>query len=258
MKYIAIIQARMGSTRLPKKVMKQVLGKPLILYLLERVSKSKYIDKIIVATSTNSEDDILADYLENLNISVFRGSSDDVLSRYYKAFLTLTEEEQRTTKGIIRITGDCPLFEAKICDELVEKFEKNSLDYASTSEQIAEGLDCEILKKELLYEAYQNANLASQREHVTLYVNDNKEKYKILELENKTDDSIYRITVDEPEDFQVVKNIIEHFDKNNIELTIDNIKGYLDKHKEIYELNSKVIRNEGLIKSLNNDKYIKR
>jgi spore coat polysaccharide biosynthesis protein SpsF len=254
--YIAILQARMGSTRLPNKVMMKILSKPLISYQLERVSTSKYIDKLIIATSTNPEDDKLAEYLSELGYTVYRGDSNDVLGRYYEAFMTLPKELQNATQGIIRLTGDCPLFESEICDKLIKRFEKKELDYASTSPKITEGLDCEIFKKELLFEAFHNAKLASQREHVTLYINDNKEKFNIDRLDNDTDDSNYRITVDEPEDFQVVKNIIEYFNENKLQLHINNIKKYLDNHPDIFNLNSKIIRNEGLIKSLQNDKEI--
>ncbi len=125
---VAIIQARMGSTRLPGKVMKEVLGKPLIGYLLERVSNSKHIDQIILATTINEEDDLLEHYVSGLGYEVFRGSENDVLSRYYHAYDTLCNNKDKLN-GIVRITGDCPLFESDNCDILIDNFIHKNLDY---------------------------------------------------------------------------------------------------------------------------------
>lgn len=251
----AIIQARMGSSRLPNKVMKEILEKPLIGYLLENVSKAKQIDTLIVATTTNKEDDLLAKYVQEAGYRVFRGSEDDVLSRYYEAFHTLKEIE--TYKGIVRLTGDCPLLQPELIDKVITTFLENDYDHVCLSEDFAEGLDTEIFKPQLLKEAYENAKNASEREHVMLYVSNNRDKYNMYQLGNETDDSNYRITVDEPEDFEVVKTIIEEFTKENKELTIKNIKEFLDQNEDIHALNSTIIRNEGLLKSLQNDKVVK-
>ncbi|EDZ62360.1 acylneuraminate cytidylyltransferase [Sulfurimonas gotlandica GD1] len=248
---IAIIQARMGSTRLPKKVMKMILGKPIISYLLERVSKSKRIDKIIVATTTNSEDDILTNYIKVLGYEVYRGSSDDVLSRYYTTYSST--ENNKDITDIVRITGDCPLIEPRIIDSLIEFYIQNKADYSALTQRFAEGLDTEVFSVKLLEEAYASANLKSEREHVTQYFYNNKEQFNMCFLENDTDDAKYRITVDEPADFIVVKNIIESLNLNNIDLNIKNIKRYLDSNVNIFELNSKIVRNEGLEKSLKYD-----
>jgi spore coat polysaccharide biosynthesis protein SpsF (cytidylyltransferase family) len=250
--FVAIIQARMGSTRLPGKVMKKILDKPLIAYLLERVSKSKYIDKIILATTTNIEDNVLSDYVTNLGYEVFRGSEDDVLGRYYNAYLTLGNLKN-DVKGIVRITGDCPLFEVYNCDLLINNFINKNLDYNFLSPNFAEGLDCEVFTTRALNEAYKNAKLKSEREHITQYLHNNKDLYKIEPFDKIIDDSKYRITIDEPEDFIVVENIIKFFDKNCIELRFENIKKYLDENQNIFNINSSIIRNEGLIKSLKND-----
>ncbi|MBL4711281.1 MAG: glycosyltransferase family protein [Gammaproteobacteria bacterium] len=250
--FVAIIQARMGSTRLPNKVMAKVLNKPLIEYLLERVSKAKYIDKIILATTENSEDEILAKHVSSLGYEVFKGSENDVLGRYYNAFLTLGELKD-SVEGIIRITGDCPLFEPEICDKLIEKYINYNLDFANLDKTFAEGLDCAVFSKDLLYEANANTKLPFEREHITQYFNENRKKFNVSSLVNETDDSHYRITVDEYDDLEVVKNIIEYFDKSDQEMNIENIKGYLDSFPEIFALNSNIIRNEGLIKSLNSE-----
>lgn len=250
--FLAIIQARMGSTRLPNKVMKEILGEPLISYLLKRVSQSKYIDKIVLATTQNPEDNALAEYVSNQGYSVFRGSEEDVLSRYYNAYETFANMKH-SIKGIVRITGDCPLFESENCNLLLENFVNQKLDYSSLSSKFAEGLDCEVFTPKVLCDAHNNAILKSEREHVTQYLHNHSNRYKMESLDKVRDDSKYRITVDEPEDFIVVENIIQHFSKNSIELKFENIKKYLDDNPEIFSLNSSIIRNEGLIDSLNND-----
>lgn len=252
---VAIIQARMGSSRLPGKVMKNILGKPLIQYLLERVSKSKYIDKIILATTINQEDDVLAEYISSLGYEVFRGSESDVLSRYYEVFNSLTNMEDYS--GIVRFTGDCPFVEPSIIEKVIESFIYKNYDHVCLSSRYAEGLDTEIFKPKLLFDAYNNANKLSEREHVMLYIVNNSDKYKMFQLENLVDDSTYRVTVDEEEDFIVVKTIIEEFYKKNIKININNIKKFLDENRDVFVLNSKVIRNEGLKKSLEKDKVIK-
>ena len=247
---IAIVQARMGSSRLPEKVMKDVLGKPLVDYLLERVSLSKQIDKVIVATTINKEDDLLAEHIQSLGYEVYRGSEKDVLERYYKTYFLYKNEN---VQGIVRITGDCPLIEASNCDDLIINFLKKELSYSNLSQKYAEGLGCEIFTPKLLIEAYENAKLDSEREHVTQYFFNNRDQFNIETLDKVRDDSAYRITVDEYEDFLVVERIIIDLNKRNIDLNFENIKEYLDNTPEIYFLNSKISRNEGLLKSLKNE-----
>lgn len=249
---LAIIQARMGSTRLPNKVMRKVLNKPVIQYLLERVSKSQKIDKIILATSTDCKDDILAEYVRSLGYEVFRGSQNDVLERYYKAFKQFSDHKNVT--GIVRLTGDCPLLDPTLIDKVITQYIQYNADHISLSEKYAEGLDTEVFKPQLLIDAHQNAKTLPEREHVMLYISNNKAKYNIKKVENNNDDSKYRITIDEIEDFMVFENIILNFAKNGLETNIDNIKNYLNQNKDILLLNSKIVRNEGLKISLEDEK----
>ena len=248
---IAIVQARMGSTRLPGKVMKKVLGKPLIGYLFENLGRSQKIDKIVLATSTNKKNDILCRYVESLGYDIFRGSEEDVLSRYYNAVL------KYKTKNIVRITGDCPLIDPVVCDNLINFYFKKKLDYAYLSPRYAEGLDCEIISFDTLEISHQKATKKSEREHVTLFVRNNLDRFKAKMMDNKIDESKYRITVDEPEDFEVIKNIIENLNISKSKYySFGKIKKYLDKNPEIFQKNSKIIRNEGLSKSLEKENDI--
>ncbi len=248
---LAIIQARMSSNRLPGKVMKEILGKPMIGHLLERLSLSKKIDKIVLATSDLAENDVLGCYVKKMGTDLYRGSEDDVLDRYYQV------AKQYHPEGIVRITGDCPLIDPKVCDEVIKVFQKEKFDYVITGPTFAEGLDCEVFTLKALEKAWEEAKLKSEREHVTLYFHNNSDMFKILELHNQTNDSRYRFTVDEGVDFQVVTAIFEHFKQKGRPLFFaDDIKDFLDANKNIFELNANIIRNEGLIKSLKDDQKV--
>ena len=250
---IAIIQARTGSSRLPNKVMKKVLGKPLINYLLERVSVAEKVDQIVLATTTKSEDDFLAKHVVSLGHNVFRGSEKDVLARYYHAFHKF-KSGFKETNAIVRITGDCPLIDPHLIDEVINVYQAKSMDYVSLSPDFAEGLDVEIFSEKLLTQAFNEAKRPSEREHVALFFHNNKSSFNMCHVQNSSDDSNYRITVDEEQDFIVIKSIIEHFSKNNSVLNTENIKNYLNENLNIYNINAHIIRNEGLQKSLENEK----
>jgi spore coat polysaccharide biosynthesis protein SpsF (cytidylyltransferase family) len=245
---VVIIQARMGSSRLPNKVMKKVLGRPLIAYLLDRVSQAKRIDKVVLATTTKPEDDGLVEYIDSIGYDVFRGSEDDVLSRYYEAFKSINSNDNKN--AIVRITGDCPLIEAELIDRVIGKYVDENMDYVALSADFSEGLDVEIFSEKLLTQAFNEAKLPSEREHVALFFHNNKSLFNMYRVQNNSDDSNYRITVDEEQDFVVVKSIIEYFSNNDLAMNIQNIKDYLDNNPSIYNLNANIIRNEGLQISL--------
>jgi spore coat polysaccharide biosynthesis protein SpsF len=251
-----IIQARTGSSRLPNKVMKKVLGKPLISYLLERVSVAEKVNHIILATTSKTEDDYLAKHVASLGYDVFRGSENDVLSRYYHAFYEFKDELEETN-AIIRITGDCPLIDPDLIDEVIKVYQAKSVDYVTLSPDFSEGLDVEIFSEDLLTHAFYEAKLPSEREHVAQFFHNNKSLFSMYYVQNSSDDSRYRLTVDEEQDFAVVKFIIEYFSNNNLEMNTQNIKNYLDTNPNVYNLNSHIIRNEGLQKSLEKEQIRK-
>lgn len=163
---LAIVQARMGSTRLPGKALKKVNGKPLIEILLYRLSLAKKIDKIILATSENSENDELANLVEKLEYEVYRGSEDDVLDRYYRA----AKKYQPTS--IVRITGDCPIIDPELVDEVIDLYHNKNVDYASNTEPptFPDGLDTEVFSFAALETAHQQATNSFDREHVTPFI----------------------------------------------------------------------------------------
>jgi len=246
---VAIVQARMGSRRCEGKVMKNVLDKPLIGYLLERIRFSRKIDKIVLATSTDKRNIPMCDYVKSLGFEVFMGDEDDVLDRYYQAALLHKADD------VVRITGDCPLIDIEICDRLFEMYKKDKVEYAHLSPRFAEGLDCEIFSFGYLSTAWKEAKMKSEREHVTLYINNNLQRFKKKIMDNDIDDGKYRITVDEQEDFEVVKAVIEALYKKGARpFGFQEVKRFLDSNPDIYQKNSHFIRNEGLIISLQNEK----
>jgi spore coat polysaccharide biosynthesis protein SpsF len=248
MKVTAIVQARMGSARLSGKVLFTVKNKPLLLYEIERLQKSKNIKNIIIATSELPIDDPIEDFCRYHDVLIFRGSETDVLDRYYKA------ASQYQAKHIMRITGDCPLIEPDVCDLIVEEYFSNNVDYVRTGQSFAEGLDCEVVSFAALEKSWKEAELSSEREHVTLYINNHSELFSFFIMENDIDDSWIRITVDNSEDFEVIRHIIKKLQEN--ELTLENIRLFLLNNPEILQINSNIIRNEGLLKSLNQDKKV--
>ena len=238
----------MGSTRLPGKVLKEVMGRPLLSYQIERLKRVNKIEKIIIATTVNKEDDPIVQLCTKESIPCFRGSEEDVLDRYYQT------ADKFGVKHIVRITSDCPLIDPRLCDHVVEVYLESNVDFVHTGLTFAEGLDCEILSFSALERAWREASLKSEREHVTLYLHNHPELFKKITLTNKTDDSIYRVTIDEEEDFFVVKAIIEAlYGKAPGLFAINEIKNFLDTHPEIFKLNANVTRNEGLLKSLRQD-----
>lgn len=248
----AIIQARMTSTRLPGKVLKEVLGKPMLFYQLEQLKSVSKIGKITVATTTNKEDDPIVSFCEKNSVAYFRGSEDDVLKRFYQT------AQYYQIDIILRAMADCPLLDPKVCDREISTYLNEKADIVRLGPTFAEGLDCETFSFQALKEAHQNAKLKSEREHVPLYFFNHTETYNLIILENETDDSKYRFALDEPEDFQVIKAIIEGLSSEKPgSFTAEKVKSFLDQHPDIFCLNAGIIRNEGLLKSLRDDEAIK-
>ncbi|MCA0971582.1 glycosyltransferase family protein [Halobacillus litoralis] len=240
-KYCVIIQARMSSTRLPGKIMKEVLGKPLLEYQLERLGYCESVDEIVVATTNNPADDVIVSFCKENGYRVFRGSEDDVLSRYYCTSIEVEADH------IIRITSDCPLIDPQVVDKVVESYKKNREQFNLVSNTVKRtfprGLDVSVFSVKTLKEAFELASKPLDREHVTKYIYENN--YKVLGFENDQDLSNHRWTVDTYEDFLLVKNVIESLYpiKNNFDL-YDVIK-FLNCNKEIYELNVHVEQKRG-------------
>jgi spore coat polysaccharide biosynthesis protein SpsF len=245
-KTLCIIQGRMGSTRFPGKTLKEIAGKPLLHYVISRVSKAKRIDKVVVATSDQKEDDAIAEYCKKSGTPCFRGDLHDVLKRFGGVVREYSEFET-----IVRVTADCPLIDPAVIDKVLGVFEKTDADYVSNvlTETYPDGIDVEVFKKSALLESAKEAELSSEREHVTLYIRNNP-KYKKVNVENDENLARFRLTVDDPEDLEVVNFLIENYGDN---LGFKEYTDLLLKHREILAKNEKTERNAGLKKSLKED-----
>ena len=254
MKYLVMIQARCGSTRLPNKVLKDLCGKPALQRMIERVQRSALADEVMVVTSVKRENLPILALCASIGVRVGIGSEDDVLDRYYQTAKLLKPEY------VIRLTADCPCFDAELLDMAIREMDPGTDYMGMTSESFADGLDLEIMKYAALERAWKEADHSFEREHVTQYIIRHPELFRLQNFESPTGYfGDHRWTVDEPEDFELVKRVYEHFE---LELGRDDfgyreILDYLNGHPEITALNKKYTRNEGLAKSIREDRIVK-
>lgn len=248
-KTVAIIQARLGSTRLPDKVLKILSGKPMLQQIVERISMSKHIEKVILATTVSASDDKLAEFAkEVLKIPIIRGSEDDVLDRFYAASCEFPSEY------IVRVTADDPLKDSEIIDLCIEELLQNpDLDYCSNTIKptYPEGLDIEVFKTDALKKAHKEADKKSEHEHVTPYIWKNPDKFNIKNIEYSENLSNWRWTVDKPEDFKFMQVIFNQFEDNKF--SYKEVIEYTKSNMELLEINSGTVRNEGYLKSIKED-----
>lgn len=257
-KVLAITQARYGSTRLPAKILKEVNGKTLLEIHLRRILQAKTIDKLKIATTDEEGSKYIVEVADKVGIEYFKGSVDDVLSRFYG---TAAPEKP---DYVVRLTSDCPLIDPTVIDAVIGFCMEGDYDYASTDpDTFPDGLDTEVMKFSVLEKAYKEANLTSEREHVTPYIwkngtNKGGTLFRTARFVNPLGEynaNDNRITIDEPEDYEVIKKLIETL---GIERSWKDYIDYLEVHPEIKSINSKFHYNEGLEKSINNDsKFIK-
>ena len=235
---IAIIQARMGSSRLPGKVMKEICGKPMIEILLERLSLSKKLDEIVLAVSDQPENKLLLDYVSQLGFKVFQGSEENVLERYFQAAAALK------TSNIVRITADCPLIDPFLVDLIVEDFEKKNVEYLSNiyPRSFPKGLDTEIFSFQALEKAFNETSSPYNCEHVTPYIRESGE-FKVGNFSNEKDWSNLRWTVDWLEDFQLIKKIFEFFTPNLI-FSWQDVMIMREANPDVFRINEHYIDSE--------------
>jgi len=245
---LALLQARSSSSRLPGKVLKPILGKPMLLHQIERLSNSQMIDKLVVATSNNISDDAIEKMCTDNNIEIFRGNLENVLDRFYQCAKLYNPDY------VVRLTGDCPLSDWQIIDNMIQYYLDEGLDYMKTSPKFPDGLDAEIMTMSALSEAKKKAVLPSEIEHVTQYINKKNIKFKIEYFDFDKDLSHLRWTVDEPEDFVLVEKIYQALYEINPLFLTNDILDLLKRQPELTRINDSFIRNEGLEKSIQEDK----
>ena len=248
---LAILQARMTSTRLPGKVLKTILGRPMLELQIERVLRCKKIDRLIVATSSNQEDAPIDALCNKLEGPCFRGDLENVLDRFYQA------AEQYHPQHVVRLTGDCPLTDPVLIDALIDFYLTRGSDYASNCQQptLPDGLDAEIFSFAVLEQTWREAELPSQLEHVTPFIHAHPERFDIACYKYHQDLSHLRWVVDEPEDLEFVTKIYEKLYPSNPEFETHDIVKLLQREPELITINKIFKRNEGMRPSFEKDKH---
>jgi spore coat polysaccharide biosynthesis protein SpsF len=205
MRIVAIIQARMGSTRLPGKVLKDLAGATVLARVVARVRRCRQVGQVVIATTREPEDEAIVDECRRLSVRVFRGEVHDVLDRYYQA----AKEEK--AEAIVRITSDCPLIEPEITDATIRGFLDSRPDYASNvlERTYPRGLDTEIMTWDALSRSWREAKQPHQREHVTPYIYENASQFTLLSIKGDIDYSSHRWTLDQPEDLAFLRAVYE-------------------------------------------------
>jgi spore coat polysaccharide biosynthesis protein SpsF len=242
---LAILQARMSSTRLPGKVLAPILGTPMLARQIERIARTRRVDKLIIATSDDPEDGAIERLCMDLGITCFRGSLDDVLDRYYQAALPHRPDH------VVRLTGDCPLVDWTLIDRVVSHHLEGNFDY--TSNTIAptypDGLDVEVFRFACLEEAWREATRPSQREHVTPYLKSGN-RFRTANVAAPIDHSNLRWTVDEPEDLALVRTVYEELYPKNPNFTAEDVFELFQQRPDLKFINSRHERDTGYAESI--------
>jgi len=237
MKRVAIIQARMGSTRLPGKVLLDIGEQTMLARVVNRVRRAKTVDAIVVATTTSERDDVIAEYARTLGVKTFRGDEDNVLSRYYLA------ASAYNASVVARITADCPLIEPEIIDKVVIAFLDASpkADFASNTldRSYPLGLDVEVASFAALERAWREADKAHQRIHVFPYIYENPDKFNLISVADGQDHSLMRWTVDTKEDLEFVRAVYKRLGNNN-GMSWREVLAVLGREPELLEINKHV------------------
>lgn len=248
----AIIQARMGSTRLPKKVIKKIEGKTVLEHVINRLKRIKNCPKVILATTDKKEEDVLEKIAKKLNISVFRGSEDDVLDRYYQTARLFKIDP------IIRITADCPLLDSEVAEKVIDFYLRGIYDYVSNVHPptFPDGMDVEIFNFKTLEKSWQEIKLLSEREHVTSYITKHPKMFKVGNVVSKKDFNYLRLTLDEKDDLILIRKIYKELYSKNPFFGLEQILELFKKKPELIKINQHIKRNEGFLKSLKKDEEI--
>jgi spore coat polysaccharide biosynthesis protein SpsF (cytidylyltransferase family) len=252
MRVVAIIQARMGSTRLPGKVLMPLSGVPVLEHVIRRVRACTTVNDVVVATSNDATDDVLVDWCSQREVRVFRGSLNDVLDRYYRC------AEEYSADAVVRITADCPAVDPMLIDDVVSGFMAGSFDLFYLGGEFPDGLDCAVFSKGVLARAWREATLPSEREHVGPYITNHPELFKIGELIKFQGLSEYRWTLDEPRDLIFLQEIFSRLNAGgNRIFHTEELLQLLRKEPNLLNINGGIVRNEGLLKSVAADGAMK-
>jgi spore coat polysaccharide biosynthesis protein SpsF (cytidylyltransferase family) len=251
MNVVAIIQGRMGSSRLPGKVMAEIAGKPMLFHVVNRVRRARKVTLVAVATSTHASDDAIADFCVKESIPFFRGSEQDVLDRFYRT------AKHFQADIIVRLTADCPLHDPDVIDCTIDLLQQGDADFVSGGMKTTypDGLDAAAFYMTVLEEAWLQANLTSEREHVTPYIHNHPEKFRVKTIRHSVDLSHLRWTVDEPRDLEFVKTVYAYM--GEVPFGMNDVLELIERHPELKRINTGINRNEGYLLSLEEDAPVK-
>lgn len=238
LKIVTVVQARTGSSRLPNKVMMSVCGEPLLIRMLERVRSAEFIGTLVVATSTNPEDDVIGELCERFGINCYRGHPTDLLDRHYQA------GKYYDADAVVKIPSDCPLIDPRIIDRVIKEYIENNHDFVSNLHPASypDGNDVEIMKFSVLEEAWLNAVKDYEREHTTPYIWENKEKYNLKNVSWCTGDdfsSSHRWTIDYEEDYIFIHSVYKELYYRKKNFSIYDILNLLNEKPYLNEINKK-------------------
>jgi spore coat polysaccharide biosynthesis protein SpsF len=236
---LAILQARVSSIRLPGKVLKPILGRPMLAMQIERLGRMRGVDELIVATSQDSSDNPTEMLCHEMGVRCFRGSLDDVLDRYYLAAKAYSPEH------VVRLTGDCPLADRELIGRVLDFHLACDYDYTSNAltPSFPHGLDVEAIRFGCLVQAWTEATLPSHREHVTPFIYENPHRFKLGSYTNNLDLSWLRWTVDESADLDLVTHLYEALYPKKPDFTTDDILAYLEEHPHLKTANTRTRQN---------------
>jgi len=239
----------MKSFRLSGKVMMEPDGKnPIVYYVIKQLQNCKLLDNVVIATTNHPEDDVLAHFVKDMGISIFRGSSNDVLDRYYKC------AKEFSFSDIVRITSDNPLIDPTIVDLVISKYLEGDIDYVSNCHPrtFPQGTETEVFSFRTLETVWKNAKNPSEREHVTPYIYNNPDKFKIFNVDYSQNLSHLRWTVDRENDFNLVQSLVMKIKKRPI--LMNDILELFEQQPDLKKINADYIMNEGYLQSLKDEK----
>lgn len=251
-KVFSIIQARKGSTRLPSKVLLDLAGKTTLEHVIHRTRQSRLSSGIVVATTVNREDLPIVKLCAELGMSVYCGCEEDPLERYYQAARLFGADH------VVRIKSDCPLIDPEIIDEAIDLHLSSGADYTGNTikRSYPIGQDVEILSSATLVEVWRSARLHSEREHVTIYIPKHPDRFHIRHIEYREDLSSKRWTMDNPEDYELIRSIFEAIYPENPDFRMGDVLDFLSRNPDLERLNAHIPMDAGVKKSMQADRIV--
>jgi spore coat polysaccharide biosynthesis protein SpsF len=242
MRVVIIDQARMGSTRLPGKILKEVMGKSLLEYQIERLRRVTLADEVVIATTVNDADQPIVDLCEKLAVPCFRGSEEDVLSRYYHAARVYGADV------VVRVTSDCPVIDPAVPDHILSAYlaDPDQYDFVSNTlvRTYPRGMDTEVFPFRVLQEAYRESVSSGEREEVSPFIHQRPQRYRLFNIAYASDQSYHRWTVDTSADFDLISRIIEELYPHDHLFSLEDILQLMFLHPELPMINSQVEHKE--------------